>query len=136
MVTHIAATTIDCADPERLAGFWSAVLGYSTAQTGTSTDGTAFVEIGPADWDTAGGQAVLFEQVPNLPPKVAKNRVHLDVAAPTGRYRIEVQRIIALGATEAAIGQRDADLPWTVLADPEGNEFCVLNRDHPATVRG
>jgi Glyoxalase-like domain len=134
MVTHIAATTIDCADPTRLAEFWSAVLGYRPTLSGTSTDGSAFVEIGPADWDTARGQAVLFEQVLDLQPKTTKNRVHLDVAAPPGRYRVEVERILALGATPADMKQHN--LPWTVLADPEGNEFCVLNRDHPTTIRG
>lgn len=136
MVTHIAATTVDCADPERMAEFWSAVLGYQTVQSGTSTDGTAFVEIGPSDWDTARGLAVLFEQVPDLPPKTRKNRLHLDIAAPAGRHRIEVARIIALGAQPADIGQGTDELPWTVLTDPEGNEFCVLNRDQQTDVRG
>jgi hypothetical protein len=134
MVTHIVATTFDCADPGRLAEFWSAVLGYQVVQTGTSTDGTAFVEIGPSDWDTMRGGAVLFEQVAE--PKTGKNRVHLDLAAPAGRYRVEVERILALGATKADIGQRADELPWTVLADPEGNEFCVLDRDGPTDVRG
>jgi catechol 2,3-dioxygenase-like lactoylglutathione lyase family enzyme len=135
MVTHIVATTIDCADPARLAEFWSAVLGYRTVQSGNSTDGTAFVEIGPSDWDTAGGAAVLFEQVADVPPKTGKNRVHLDVAAAPGRHRIEVERILALGANRVDIGQRN-DEPWTVLADPEGNEFCVLSRDDQTEVRG
>jgi catechol 2,3-dioxygenase-like lactoylglutathione lyase family enzyme len=135
MVTHIVATTIDCADAARLAEFWSAVLGYQTVQSGKSTDGTAFVEIGPSDWDTARGGAVLFEEVPDLPPKTGKNRVHLDVAAPPGRHRIEVERILGLGATRVDIGQR-YDEPWTVLADPEGNEFCVLSRDDQTDVRG
>ena len=135
MVTHIVATTIDCADPARLADFWSAVLGYQRVQSGKSTDGTAFVEIGPSDGNTAGRAAVLFEEVPDVPPKTGKNRVHLDVAAPPGRYRVEVERIIGLGATRVDIGQRN-DEPWTVLADPEGNEFCVLNRDEPNDVQG
>ena len=135
MVSHLVATTIDCADPVRLAEFWSAVLGYQTVQSGNSTDGTAFVEIGPSDWDTAGRAAVLFEQVPAIAPKTGKNRVHLDVAAPRGRHRIEIERILDLGATRVDIGQRN-DEPWTVLADPEGNEFCVLNRDQPTEVRG
>ena len=134
MVTHIVATTIDCTDPNRLAEFWSAVLGYETVQSGESTDGTAFVEIGPSDGDTHRGHAVLFEQVPDLPPKREKNRVHLDVEAPVGRHGVEVQRILDLGAQHKDVGQRD--VPWTVLVDPEGNEFCVLNRDEPTTVRG
>ncbi|MBB5897172.1 VOC family protein [Kutzneria kofuensis] len=135
MVTHIVATTIDCADPHRLAEFWCAVLGYQTVQTGTSTDGTAFVEIGPSDWDTVRGPAVMFEQVADVPPKTGKNRVHLDIAAPPGRHRLEVERILGLGAARADIGQGN-DEPWTVLTDPEGNEFCVLNRDEPSDIRG
>jgi len=59
----------------------------------------------------------------------------IDVAAPPGRHRIEIERILDLGATRVDIGQRD-DEPWTVLADPEGNEFCVLNRDQPTEIRG
>ena len=137
MVAHIVATTVDCADPNRLADFWSAVLGYKTLQAGHSTDGTAFVEIGPPDResDHDGGGLVLFEQVPDGAPKSGKNRLHLDVAAPPGQYRLEVERILGLGATHPDIGQR-GDEPWTVLADPEGNEFCVLDRDKPAGANG
>jgi catechol 2,3-dioxygenase-like lactoylglutathione lyase family enzyme len=129
MVAHIVATTIDCADPERLAEFWCGVLGYRVTQSGNSTDGTAFVQIGPSDEDSR-GSAVLFEQVADPRPKTTKNRVHLDVEAPPGQYRLEVERIIGLGAGHAGIGQR-GDEPWTVLTDPEGNEFCVLDRDNP-----
>jgi catechol 2,3-dioxygenase-like lactoylglutathione lyase family enzyme len=134
MVAHIVATTVDCADPNRLADFWSAVLGYRTVQTGHSTDGTLFVEIGPSDRTSAGG-VVLFEQVPDCTAKTGKNRLHLDIAAPSGQYRLEVERIIGLGATHPDIGQR-GDEPWTVLADPEGNEFCVLDRDKPGNAGG
>lgn len=127
MVTHIVATTIDCTDPNRLAEFWTKVLGYQVVQTGTSTDGTAFVEIGPSDLGTD-GCALLFEQVPDPTPKTGKNRVHLDLAAPIGRYQAEINHILGLGAQKADIGQGN-DEPWTVLTDPEGNEFCVLDRD-------
>src|SRR6185437_16026232 len=58
-------------------------------------------------------------------PKTARNRVHLDVAPyPGDDQAAEVARLRALGATDADVGQ--GDVPWTVLADPEGNEFCVL----------
>ena len=58
--------------------------------------------------------------------KTVKNRVHLDLATESGAHQAaEVERLLALGAVPADIGQ--GDVPWTVLADPEGNEFCVLS---------
>jgi hypothetical protein len=61
-------------------------------------------------------------------PKTGKNRLHLDLAG-GARWAAEVDRLLGLGATRADIGQRD--VPWDVLADPEGNEFCVLRPGHP-----
>ena len=66
--------------------------------------------------------------VPCDEPKTAKNRLHLDLAGGDG-WRAEIDRLLALGATHADIGQ--GDVPWDVLADPEGNEFCVLRPGHP-----
>ena len=60
-------------------------------------------------------------------PKVVKNRVHLDVLAPDDDVEAEAARLVALGAAPVDIGQ--GDVPWIVLADPEGNEFCVLPQD-------
>lgn len=65
--------------------------------------------------------------VPADRPKTAKNRLHLDLAGGPG-WRAEVGRLLALGAARADIGQ--GDVPWDVLADPEGNEFCVLRPGH------
>jgi hypothetical protein len=63
---------------------------------------------------------------PPLAPKVGKNRLHLDVAPPErGDLRAEVDRLISLGATRIDIGQGDVD--WVVMADLDGNEFCVMN---------
>jgi hypothetical protein len=64
-------------------------------------------------------------------PKIGKNRLHLDLAAGDD-WQAEVDRLLALGATRADIGQ--GDVPWTVLADPEGNEFCVLRPGHPGVL--
>jgi Glyoxalase-like domain len=61
-------------------------------------------------------------------PKAGKNRLHLDLAGGPG-WEAEVRRLVALGATPADIGQ--GNVPWDVLADPEGNEFCVLRPGHP-----
>ena len=67
---------------------------------------------------------LVFVPVPE--PKTGKNRVHLDLATESVRHQAaEVKRLLALGAVPADIGQ--GDVPWTVLADPEGNEFCVLD---------
>jgi hypothetical protein len=68
---------------------------------------------------------LVFVRVPE--GKAVKNRLHLDVR-PTGPYEEELQRLLGLGATRADVGQ--GSVPWVVLADPEGNEFCLLG-PHP-----
>lgn len=103
---------IDCADPERLATFWCEVLDWQVVDRDEDD-----VEIG----GTGDGPTLLFEQVPD--PKTVKNRIHIDVR-PTEDQQTEVDRIIALGARRVDVGQ--GDVSWVVLADPEGNEFCVL----------
>jgi len=70
------------------------------------------------------GTALTFVKVPE--PKTVKNRVHLDLRPFRCDQDEEVARLLALGATHVDIGQ--GDVPWVVLADPEGNEFCVLRR--------
>lgn len=72
-----------------------------------------------------GGLQLRF--VPSDEPKVGKNRLHLDLAGGVD-WRAEVDRLLDLGAVRVDIGQ--GDVPWDVLADPEGNEFCVLRPDH------
>lgn len=93
------------------ATFWAAALGSTVEED--STVGKAFVE--PAGW---GGPAMWFRQVPE--PKTAKNRLHFDLRAPDGDIAAEVDRLRGLGAR--VIGQ-DQDI--VVMADPDGNEFCV-----------
>jgi hypothetical protein len=106
---------IDAADPEGLAAFWSAVLGW--APTGKYQGA---VEIA----DPAGGHASLT-LVPDQHEKRGKNRLHIDLRPVGCEQAEEVERLIGLGARRIDIGQ-GADKPWVVLADPEGNEFCVL----------
>ena len=78
------------------------------------------VEIAPPDGSASN---LLFLKVPEL--KTAKNRIHLDVRPPNGSNQAaELERLLSLGATRVDIGQ--GDVPWHVLADPEGNEFCLL----------
>jgi hypothetical protein len=133
MATHIITVTVDCKDAARLAEFWAAVLHYEVTETGNSTDGLPFVQIGPRDG--AAWCPVLFEEVPEASRTDGKNKLHLDIAAEPGRHAAEIERIVGLGAQRADVGQR-GDEPWTVLADPEGNEFCLMNRDRPSPVAG
>jgi hypothetical protein len=112
---------IDAADPERQAGFWSEVFGW---QTQAGEDGE--VMILPAGWRYPDPGPVPLLFVPAGEPETGRNRVHIDVPTKSPAYfEDEVKRIIALGATPADIGQ--GDVPWEVLADPEGNELCVLD---------
>ena len=113
MACRLTEIVIDCRHPERLGAFWAAVLGYDVVDT---ADGPKLQ--GP----DGSGPTLLVTRTPD-PPRT-KNRLHLDVN-PTDRDQdAEVERILALGATRAEIGQGDVD--WVVMADPEGNEFCVL----------
>jgi hypothetical protein len=107
---------IDCQEPRRLAEFWGAVLDWTVQQSDEifwmSATGAPFPD-------------VLLVFVP-VPEAKSTNRIHLDVS-PVGCERDEeVARLEALGARRVDIGQ--GEQPWVVLADPEGNEFCVLGR--------
>ncbi|WP_426563693.1 VOC family protein [Angustibacter sp. McL0619] len=110
MGTFIKSVTFDCADALRVGAFWAAALGSDLDEESTAE--RAFVE--PAGW---GGPSLWFVAVPE--PKAAKNRMHFDLRAPES-VPDEVQRLTALGATVL----RDGD-ELVVMADPEGNEFCV-----------
>ncbi|MFJ8039815.1 VOC family protein [Kitasatospora sp. NPDC096147] len=122
MACRISELVIDCADPERLAVFWSAVLGY--VELGREPDGG--IEIGPSDVGFGGPQPTLILS-PSTDARPAKLRLHLDVN-PTDRDQpAELERLLALGARPVDIGQ-GSEVTWHVLADPEGNEFCLLRR--------
>ena len=110
MGTFIKSVTFDTSDALRAATFWAAALGSDVDED--STVDKAFVEA--PGW---GGPNIWFQRVPE--PKTAKNRVHLDLRAP-GSVADEVARLTALGATVLRDG---TDL--VVMADPDGNEFCV-----------
>ena len=132
MVSRFSEIVVDCEQPRRLAEFWCAVLGYRVLD-----EEEGAIEIGPPDVSTeddwAGWRARLLSE-PTPPTivfivvpegKTVKNRMHIDVSPIDTSQPEEVERLIALGATKADIGQGD-DVSWTVLRDPEGNEFCVL----------
>lgn len=114
MVTaRVASVTVDAADPHRLAGFWSALLGRSVTDIGED-----YAEVEPL---LPGGPTLLFLKVPEGKAAV-KNRVHLDLAVPSVAAAVETA--LNLGATRAE-GELAGPFRWVVLHDPEGNEFCV-----------
>jgi hypothetical protein len=120
MPTRLVHLVFDASEPSRLARFWAAVLGWEVIEEG---DGEVSVE--PAGYSYPDPVALPLVFVPVTEPKTGKNRVHIDLAAQSREHQdAEVERLLALGATRADIGQHD--VPWVVLADPEGNEFCML----------
>jgi hypothetical protein len=112
MALRFEAVCIDAHDPLALGAWWSEVLGWPQ---NVDSDGDV-VPHSPA----GAGPNWLFLAVPD--DKVVKNRLHLDFRPDD--QQAEVQRVIGLGARQVDIGQGDES--WVVLADPEGNEFCIL----------
>jgi predicted enzyme related to lactoylglutathione lyase len=110
----IDTLNFDCADPRRLAGFWCGVLGYQLQEI----DDTGSWIKDPA----RKGVDILFAVVPE--GKAVKNRLHLDLIPPES-MEAEVERVKALGATVFRFVE-ESDSFWTVMQDPEGNEFCIL----------
>ncbi|WP_329452553.1 VOC family protein [Streptomyces sp. NBC_01724] len=119
MVSVLQNVAIDCADAYELARFWSSV-------TGRPMDS----DVRPGDRETqvllAEGPVLYFNQVPEA--KTIKNRIHLCLRPETSRDR-EVDRLLGLGATFVADHRNPDGSGWAVLADPEGNEFCVLRSE-------
>lgn len=114
------AVTVDCADPTRLSVFWKELLGYQSIGAVSQ-----YASIGPTEGSVAGPK-MIFQAVPE--PKAGKNRLHLDIdLAPGVTLEPEVERALGLGAIVAVNGViEEFDLRWQVLADPEGNEFCIV----------
>lgn len=109
------AVTVDCRDPERLAQFWSALLG---APVGGRWE--QYVHLRPA----AGAPALAFQRVEDRTP--GKNALHLDVHVPTGaEVEPVVQQALCLGARVLERVEQDG-VRWVVLLDPEANRFCVV----------
>lgn len=128
MASKFTELAIDCEDPGTLAQFWCAVLGYEVQDQ----DDECIMIGSPAvpEGKSRPGPvppALTFVSVPER--KTVKNRVHIDVN-PTDRDRDEeVDRLLDLGATRVDVGQ--GEVSWVVMADPEGNEFCVLGSRCP-----
>ena len=121
MSCRISELVIDCADMEKQAAFWSAVLGY--VELGREEDE---IEIGPPGAGFGGPQPTLIFSL-STDPKPAKLRLHIDVNPTDRDQEAELERLLSLGARTADIGQTGEE-SWHVLQDPEGNEFCLLRR--------
>jgi predicted enzyme related to lactoylglutathione lyase len=106
---------IDSHDLPGLARFWAAALGWQVL-----SERPREVVIGP-ELDAPFG--ICF--MPSPDQKATKNRLHLDLTADAGEREAEIERLVDLGARRVDIGQTGNE-SWTVLADPEGNEFCVV----------
>jgi hypothetical protein len=117
MAAVLTEIIIDCHDPKALAAFWAAVLDWTVVD-----DDRGFSWVSSSgDWTPP---LLVFVPVPEA--KSVKNRIHLDVNPSGVGQPAELERLLALGAVRVDVGQ--GDVPWTVLADPEGNEFCLLAR--------
>lgn len=119
MTSRLFNVAFDCADPYELAQFWSKVTGCPLNAEDFPGDPETSIEL-------SNGTNLYFQRVPES--KVGKNRVHVCLRPDGGRQADELQRLLALGAT--VVDDR-RELPehggWVILADPEGNEFCLLS---------
>jgi predicted enzyme related to lactoylglutathione lyase len=115
MAASLHHVVIDAHDLSALARFWTQVLGWRIL-----SEHEQEIVIGA---DTTAPVGICFMPVSDI--KTTKNRLHLDLSPDPGEQEAEIERILALGARRVDIGQTGAE-SWTVLADPEGNEFCVV----------
>ena len=122
MAARIAQLTLDAHDPARQAAFWARALGLAVV---AGDDGAA--KLYPTPGSAPGAPTIWLQ--PTAAPKREKLRLHIDLRPPVGAtVDAELDRLIELGARRADVGQTGSE-DFTVLSDPEGNEFCVLHRD-------
>lgn len=127
MSTAVENVVFDCSDPYELARFWSKVVDRPLGDDDHPGDPEAYIVM-------ENGPTLFFQQVPE--GKLVKNRLHVCLRPDVPRDE-EVGRLLAMGATMAVDARREDGSGWAVLADPEGNEFCVLRSaaerpaDHP-----
>jgi catechol 2,3-dioxygenase-like lactoylglutathione lyase family enzyme len=119
MACRISELVLDCRDPKALARFWCEVLDFVVLDR----EGDGSVEIGPRE-GFGGAQPTIILSRSDGPAK-GKSRLHIDVNATDRDQDAELERLLGLGARPADIGQTGRE-SWHVLADPQGNEFCLL----------
>lgn len=120
MALRLVQVNFKARDDAALGGFWAAALGW-----GVSSEGPSVTNVEPMGFDYPDPSAVCIDVVTVPDPETVKYRAHLDLATTSAAHQAElVARLKELGATPADVGQ--GDVPWEVLADPEGNVFCVL----------
>lgn len=120
MSCRISELVLNCADPGLLAQFWCGVLGYVELDR---EDGA--IEIGPPEG--FGGLQPTLILSPSSNPRTGRLPLHIDVNPVERDQAAELERLLALGARPADVGQSGSE-QWHVLQDPEGNEFCLLRR--------
>jgi len=123
MALRVSHTTFNALDAYQQSVWWAELLGYHEDPEDPNLPGHEECMISSAD----GSHRILFIDVPDA--KQARNRVHLDLQAVDRRRDEELERVLALGATLVDDLRKPDGTGWAVLADPEGNEFCVLRSD-------
>ncbi|MCM3523115.1 VOC family protein [Curtobacterium sp. P97] len=118
MSSRLSELVLNCRDPEALSRFWCAVLDY--VELGKDDDG---IEIGPVSGFGGATPTIILNRVEHAPTQTL--RLHLDLSPVDRDQEAELERLLALGARPADVGQTGEE-SWHVLQDPEGNEFCLL----------
>jgi hypothetical protein len=125
MASRLTEVIFDCHDLARSSNFWCKALGYEQVSAGEGWIAIRSPGVKLTDEmlnDCPQSPALAFVLVPE--DKIFKNRIHIDLTPIDCSQEEEVQRLVELGAHRIDIGQRDTS--WIVMADPEGNEFCVM----------
>ena len=120
MTSFVSHTTVDCTDAYTLSRWWQSVLDYHEDHDDPNEPGHEECMITSADER----HRLLFIEVPEA--KQVKNRIHLDLRPAGGTRDAELARLLELGAVVVADRRNPDGTGWVVLADPEGNEFCIL----------
>jgi hypothetical protein len=123
VTSYISHTTVDCTDAYALSKWWETVLDYVENPEDPNLPGHEECPISSRD----GSHSVLFIEVPEK--KQVKNRIHFDLRPVEGTRDAELARLLEHGATQVDNLRKPDGSGWVVLADPEGNEFCIL-RSH------
>lgn len=130
MSSRVSHVSVDCHDAYALSVWWSEVLGMHEVPDDPNEPGDEECLLVADDARVS----VLFIEVPE--PKSTKNRLHFDLRPTDGDRDTEIERVLGLGATQVADHRTPDGKGWLVLADPEGNEFCILRSDAELAASG